>query len=55
MSLDPEAAKKLVGEKAAESVRDGMVVGLGTGSTAYYTINKLGEMVKDGLRMLQKY
>ncbi len=49
MKLDPEDAKKLVGEKAAEFVKDGMVVGLGTGSTAYYTINKLGEMVADGL------
>ncbi len=49
MTLTPEQAKKLVGEKAAEFVKDGMIVGLGTGSTAYYTINKLGEMVADGL------
>ncbi len=49
MTLDPEQAKKLVGEKAAEFVKDGMTVGLGTGSTAYYMINKLGEMVTDGL------
>lgn len=30
--------KQLVGEKAAEYVKDGMVVGLGTGSTAYYMV-----------------
>lgn len=41
--------KQIAGEKAAEYVKDGMVVGLGTGSTVYYTIVKLGEMVKDGL------
>lgn len=41
--------KKAVGEKAAEYVTDGMTVGLGTGSTAYFTILKLGEMVKEGL------
>ena len=35
--------KKLVGEKAADFVKDGMVVGLGTGSTVYYTILKLGQ------------
>ncbi|MHC5376520.1 ribose 5-phosphate isomerase A [Listeria welshimeri] len=28
-----------------------MVVGLGTGSTVYYTIEKLGEMVRDGLNI----
>ncbi|MHC5340660.1 ribose 5-phosphate isomerase A [Listeria welshimeri] len=28
-----------------------MVVGLGTGSTVYYTIGKLGEMVRDGLNI----
>ena len=28
--------KEQVGIKAAEFVKDGMIVGLGTGSTAYY-------------------
>jgi ribose 5-phosphate isomerase A len=41
--------KKAAGEKAAEYVKDGMVVGLGTGSTAYYFIKKLGELVSEGL------
>ncbi|MEH7492773.1 ribose-5-phosphate isomerase RpiA [Neobacillus niacini] len=41
--------KKQVGEKAVEYVKDGMVVGLGTGSTAYYFISKLGELVQQGL------
>ncbi|WP_423410628.1 ribose-5-phosphate isomerase RpiA [Heyndrickxia sp. MSNUG] len=41
--------KKIVGEKAADFVKDGMVVGLGTGSTVFYTIQKLGQLVKDGL------
>lgn len=41
--------KKVVGEKAIEYVQDGMVVGLGTGSTAYYFISKLGELVQQGL------
>ncbi len=38
--------KKLAGEKAVEYVRDGMTIGLGTGSTVYWTIRKLGELVK---------
>ncbi|WP_175498759.1 ribose-5-phosphate isomerase RpiA [Paenibacillus sp. NFR01] len=43
--------KQLAAEKAVEYVQDGMKVGLGTGSTAYYAINKIGERVKDGLRI----
>jgi ribose 5-phosphate isomerase A len=41
--------KKIVGEKAAEFIKDGMVVGLGTGSTVFYTIQKLGQLVNEGL------
>lgn len=41
--------KKEVGEKAVEYVKDGMVVGLGTGSTVYYSISKLGQLVQQGL------
>ena len=47
-----EKLKKLAGEKAAEYVKDGMVVGLGSGSTVRYTILKLGEMLKDGLDII---
>ncbi len=43
--------KKLAGEKAATYVKDGMVVGLGTGSTAYHMVNAVGEMVKNGLKI----
>ncbi|MDJ1476170.1 ribose-5-phosphate isomerase RpiA [Bacillus sp. LS15-K4] len=41
--------KQLAGEYAANFVKDGMKVGLGTGSTVYWTIQKLGECVKEGL------
>lgn len=44
-------SKKNAGEKAAELVQDGMIVGLGTGSTVYYTIKKLGDMVAGGLKI----
>lgn len=43
--MDAEALKRLAGEKAVEWVKDGMVVGLGTGSTVHYAILKLGRMV----------
>ncbi|MEH7378648.1 MULTISPECIES: ribose-5-phosphate isomerase RpiA [Bacillaceae] len=40
--------KKEVGEKAVDYVKEGMVVGLGTGSTVFYTISKLGKLVQQG-------
>lgn len=43
--------KLILGEKAVDFIRDGMVVGLGTGSTVFYTLNKLGQLVKQGLRI----
>jgi len=42
-------AKRRAGESAAAAVEDGMVVGLGTGSTTAYAIRALGERVDDGL------
>ncbi len=44
--------KKLVAEKAVDDyVKDGMVVGLGTGSTAYYAIKRVGELVSNGFSL----
>lgn len=40
--------KKEVGEKAVDFVKEGMVVGLGTGTTVLYTISKLGKLVQQG-------
>jgi ribose 5-phosphate isomerase A len=51
MKGDQMNEKQMVGEKAVEYIKDGMVVGLGTGSTAYYTIKKLGELVRNGLNI----
>ena len=39
--------KEQVGIKAAEFVTDGMSVGLGTGSTAYYFVAELGRRIKE--------
>jgi len=43
--------KKLAAEKAVEYVEDGMILGLGTGSTVEYALKKLGERVKGGLKV----
>jgi ribose 5-phosphate isomerase A len=39
--------KQAAAEKAVELVMSGMVVGLGTGSTAYWAIEKIGQKVKN--------
>jgi ribose 5-phosphate isomerase A len=41
-----EAAKKKAAEAAVKHVKDGFVVGLGSGSTAAYAIEALGERIK---------
>jgi len=47
-----EGEKEAAGRAAAKLVRDGDVVGLGTGSTAYFTVIALGERVKAGLKIV---
>jgi ribose 5-phosphate isomerase A len=44
-------AKKLAADKAVEFVKDNMIVGLGTGSTAFFAIQKIGERIKEGLKI----
>lgn len=43
--------KKLAAEAAVTVIRDGMTVGLGTGSTAYWAIQRIGELTANGLRI----
>ena len=44
-------AKQVAAEKAVGEIRDGMIVGLGTGSTVYWAIQKIGERVSEGLQI----
>ncbi|MXO80498.1 ribose-5-phosphate isomerase RpiA, partial [Paenibacillus sp. OT2-17] len=43
--------KQKAAEKAVEAIQDGMKVGLGTGSTAFWAIQKIGERVAQGLHI----
>jgi len=47
--MDAATLKRRAGERAADLVDDGQVVGLGSGSTAAAAIRALGERVEDGL------
>ena len=41
--------KQIAGEAATKYLNNGMVVGLGTGSTVKYAVKKIGELIKNGL------
>jgi len=43
--------KREAGYHAAGMVEDGMVIGLGTGSTTLYAMERLSRMIEDGLRI----
>jgi ribose 5-phosphate isomerase A len=43
--------KRLAAEAAVNYIKNGMIVGLGTGSTMHWAILKIGERVKEGLRI----
>ena len=45
-------AKRNAGYRAADLVKDGMIVGLGTGSTVFFAMERLGERIRsEGLRI----
>ncbi|KAI3445266.1 hypothetical protein Pfo_001950 [Paulownia fortunei] len=46
--LTQDDLKKLAADKAVEYVKSGMVLGLGTGSTAAFVVDKLGALLKSG-------
>ncbi|HIW71083.1 MAG TPA: ribose-5-phosphate isomerase RpiA [Candidatus Levilactobacillus faecigallinarum] len=51
--MDQNALKALVGQAAVKYVEDGMILGIGTGSTVRYMIDALGERVaKEGLSIV---
>jgi ribose 5-phosphate isomerase A len=47
-----DAQKRAAAEAAAALVEDGMAVGLGTGSTAYFAIEALIRRIRQGLRIV---
>lgn len=50
-TTDLDSLKRAAALKAVDYVKDGMVVGLGTGSTAKHMVIALGEKVKAGMKL----
>ncbi|KAG4916939.1 hypothetical protein JHK82_054580 [Glycine max] len=48
ITLTQDHLKRLAADKAVESVKSGMVLGLGTGSTAAFVVAKLGALLASG-------
>lgn len=46
--MDANELKKKAAEKAVEQIQSGMIIGLGTGSTTYFALVKIGELQKEG-------
>ena len=51
MAENQDFYKKAAAEKAVEYVEDGMVLGLGSGTTVYWFLKRLGELVDQGLNI----
>jgi ribose 5-phosphate isomerase A len=52
LAVDHDALKRAAAATAVELVEDGMVVGLGTGSTATFAIEALGRRHQEGLQFV---
>jgi Ribose 5-phosphate isomerase A (phosphoriboisomerase A) len=52
LGADRDALKRAAADAAAELVRDGMVVGLGTGSTAAFALDALARRYRQGSRFV---
>ncbi|GAC1400387.1 MAG: ribose 5-phosphate isomerase A [Ktedonobacteraceae bacterium] len=51
-NIEQDTWKQMVGTVAARLVQDGMIVGLGTGSTSRFLIYALAQRVQEGLRIV---
>jgi ribose 5-phosphate isomerase A len=52
VNIDRDQLKRAAALRAVEEVQDGMVIGLGTGSTAAHVVEGLGVRVAGGLRVV---
>lgn len=46
--LDKNELKRIAAEKAVDYIKDGMVLGLGTGSTVLFALQKLSILIREG-------
>lgn len=49
LEMDVNELKKRAAVEAVKQVRSGDIVGLGTGSTAYFAVEELGRLLREGV------
>jgi ribose 5-phosphate isomerase A len=49
--VEQQEMKKQAAEKAVQYIEDGMIIGLGTGSTVEFAMKRIGELVRGGLHI----
>lgn len=49
MQTKAENEKKIAAIEAVKLIRNNQIIGLGTGSTVFYAVEKIGELIKEGL------
>lgn len=49
--MNQDDLKRAVGYRAAQLIEDGMVVGLGSGSTVYYLLEKMKNLMDEGMHI----
>ena len=49
---EQDRLKQAAADWSAEQLRDGMIVGLGSGSTSVMAVDAIGRRVRDGLRII---
>ena len=50
--MTPDELKKRAADAAVAQIKDGMVIGLGTGSTAKHAVDAVGRRVAEGLKVV---
>jgi ribose 5-phosphate isomerase A len=52
MEINRDELKKRAAERAVEFVKDGQLIGLGTGSTTLFALQALGKKVREGMKIV---
>jgi ribose 5-phosphate isomerase A len=50
--LESDDIKKAVSERATTYIKDGMIIGLGSGSTVKFMLNEIGRLISQGLQII---
>lgn len=50
--LESDEIKKVVGTRATQYIKDGMIIGLGSGSTVKHAFHEIGRLISEGMQII---